>query len=72
MVTATLAKFGLHVGNTKLNTQKEERLRVRTIIGIILPACFYIRKSKLTIRETSNKNAIHNIGWDVAIFVHFY
>jgi len=43
-------------GNTKPNTQNKELVRIRIIIHIILPACFYVHHIQKKSADCNMKN----------------
>jgi len=52
---ATSANFGLHVGNTKINTHDEERTGILLIKRVVLPAYFFMGLRHVLLEHTDNK-----------------
>ena len=56
VVTATLAKFGLHSGNIKFHTQNEECVSMSITVCIILPMYFSISHVQLKCTDNNKNN----------------
>jgi len=70
---AASTKFGLYVGSIKFNTQSEEWISIHVIICITLPGYFSIHHGQYKCcddkRKNLLKNAIHDVGYGVAICI---